>query len=54
MSFLRMVFGVTAALAWLRGAYAKLDLNATDNVVVYWGMVSIITATRNVADRDCL
>lgn len=54
MSFLRRVFGITTALAWLGGAYAKLDLNATDNVVVYWGMDNTITGTRDLANRDCL
>jgi hypothetical protein len=29
-------------LASLAGAEAKLDLNSTSNIVVYWGMCSLI------------
>lgn len=38
MTFFGRVLGVTAVLAWLGGAHAKLDLNSTSNVVVYWGI----------------
>ncbi|KAE8355789.1 class III chitinase [Aspergillus coremiiformis] len=40
MSFIRAMLAVTVAVATLRGAYAKLDLNSTSNVAVYWGQNS--------------
>lgn len=42
MSFFQRALGVTAALASVRGAYAKLDLSQRDNVVVYWGMYATV------------
>lgn len=38
MSFFAKALAVTAALSSIGGAYAKLDLKSSDNVVVYWGM----------------
>lgn len=38
MSFFTKALAVTAALSSIGGAYAKLDLKSSDNVVVYWGM----------------
>lgn len=36
MSLFRAL-ALTAALTFIGGAHAKLDLNSKDNTVVYWG-----------------
>lgn len=38
MSFLQKALAFSAVLASLGGVHAKLDVNAADNVVVYWGV----------------
>ncbi|KAF7596599.1 hypothetical protein BBP40_001000 [Aspergillus hancockii] len=40
MSFAKSILALTVALASLGRAYAKLDLNSTSNVAVYWGQNS--------------
>lgn len=37
MPFMKNLLALSAGLASLGGAYAKLDLATSNNVVVYWG-----------------
>lgn len=37
MSLFTKAIVLTAALTFIGGAHAKLDLNSKDNTVVYWG-----------------
>lgn len=45
MSFFTRALALTAALTSVGGAYAKLDLDSRDNVVVYWGMFCATTTS---------
>ena len=37
MPLFTKALALTAALTFIGGAHAKLDLNSKDNTVVYWG-----------------
>ncbi|ODM20871.1 hypothetical protein SI65_03924 [Aspergillus cristatus] len=52
MSFFQKALGVTAALASVRGAYAKLDFSQRENMVVYWGQNSLGASASGGGDEQ--
>lgn len=54
MYFTKSLLALAMAAASLGGAYAKLDLSSTSNVVVYWGMFNKTTLRWIILTPPCV